>query len=290
MEWQQITYFRMVAKQEHITRSAEMLDVSQSALSRSISRLEEELGTPLFERKGRNIVLNQYGKLFLERVERALTEMEEAKREIQDLIHPDRGTISIAFLHSLGISYVPELISSFRTKYPDVTYHLHQAATDKIVEYIQDGMIDIAFFAQQEPLEKVHWEPLVTEELFLIVSKEHPLAKRREIQLKEIENEPFISLKKGYGLRTIADSLCNEAGFKPQIMFEGEEIATVAGLVAAKLGVGLVPNAYVLDKSNVSLLRVTHPICERTIGLAWRSDRYLSPVAKRFIAYVKNQS
>ncbi|QOS99365.1 LysR family transcriptional regulator [Brevibacterium sp. JNUCC-42] len=287
MEWQQMLYFRKVAQTQHITQSAEMLNVSQPALSRSIARLEEELNTPLFERKGRNIVLNQYGELFLKRVERAIQEIEEGKQEIQDLIDPDRGKVRIAFLHSLGIEVVPEFIRSFRLQYPQVSFHLHQAATEQIVEQLKTGLIDIALFSMIEPMDEVHWEPLITEDLYLIVSKTHPLANRTHIDLKEIANESFISFKQGYGLRTLTDTLCMQAGFTPDVTFEGEEIATVAGLVAAKLGVSLVPDVNVLDKSKISLLRVTNPTCKRIIGIAWKEKRYLSPVSRRFISFVK---
>ncbi|RFB31838.1 LysR family transcriptional regulator [Brevibacillus sp. VP] len=287
MEWQQILYFRKVAQTQHITRSAEMLNVSQPALSRAIARLEEELNTPLFERKGRNIVLNQYGELFLKRVERAIQEIEEGKQEIQDLINPDHGKIRIAFLHSLGIEVVPEFIRSFRVQYPQVSFHLHQASMGQIVEQLKTGLIDIALFSMLEPIDEVHWEPLITEELFLIVSKTHPLANRTQIELQEIANEPFICFKQGYGLRTLTDTLCRQAGFTPDITFEGEEIATIAGLVAVELGVSLVPDVNVLDKSKISLLRVLDPACKRTIGLAWKEKRYLSPVARRFISFVK---
>lgn len=104
-----------------------------------------------------------------------------------------------------------------------------------------------------------------------------------------IKDEPFIAFKNGYGLRTITDQLCKEAEFIPQVVFEGDEIGTVAGLVAAKLGVSLVPDLTILDKSKVKLIRIIHPICERTIGIAWKEGRYISPVTKRFIEYVKNK-
>src|SRR5579875_1786359 len=113
MEWHQIQYFQMVAETEHFTRAAEILSISQPALSRAISKLEEELGVQLFDRTGRNIVLNKYGKMFLQRVERSIQEIELGKQEIHDMIHPDHGTISLSFLHSLGISFIPGILKGF---------------------------------------------------------------------------------------------------------------------------------------------------------------------------------
>ncbi|MET3289021.1 UNVERIFIED_CONTAM: LysR family transcriptional activator of glutamate synthase operon [Brevibacillus sp. OAP136] len=286
MEWHQIQYFQTVARTQHFTRAAELLSISQPALSRSISRLEEELGVLMFERQGRTIVLNQYGQRFLQRVERAIQEIEIGKQEILDAIDPDRGNVSLAFLHSLGIEFVPELISSFQAHHPQVTFQLSQASSDVLLDQIRTGSIDIALFARMKPEDGIRWEPLLTEDLYIIVSNYHPLAAFDEVELKEIANEPFIALKRGYGLRNITDKLFKEAGVSPHITFEGEDISTVAGLVATKLGVSLLPGVKVLETMQVKPLRVTSPHCSRTIGIAWKEDRYLPPVAKRFLSFV----
>ncbi|GIN84507.1 putative HTH-type transcriptional regulator YybE [Heyndrickxia sporothermodurans] len=290
MEWHQIQYFQTVAKTEHITRAAELLSISQPALSRSISKLEEELGVPLFDRKGRNIILNRFGKMFLHRVERSIKEIEIGKAEIQDAIHPNHGIVSLAFLHSLGISFVPKIVSSFQSLYPNVKFQLNQASSLHVLEQLELGEIDVALLSLHQETKEIVREPLMVEELFLIVSIQHPLANRDEVDLKAIREEPFIAFKDGYGLRTITDDLCRQANFSPHVVFEGEEIGTVAGLVAAKLGVSLVPDLSILDKSKVKLIRVREPICKRTIGIAWKEGRYLSPVTKRFIHYVKDLS
>lgn len=104
MEWDQINYFQTVANVQHITKAAKLLSISQPALSRSIARLEDELGVQLFDRKGRNIYLNRYGKMFLHRVEQSIKQIELGKQEIRDEIHPDNGTISLSFCHR------PELV------------------------------------------------------------------------------------------------------------------------------------------------------------------------------------
>lgn len=290
MEWHQIQYFQTVAKTEHITRAAELLSISQPALSRSISKLEEELGVPLFDRKGRNILLNRFGKMFLHRVERSIKEIEIGKEEIQDVIHPDRGTISLAFLHSLGINFIPEIVSSFQNLHPNVRFQLNQASSYHVLEQLKKGEVDVALVSFHQEHKEVIRQPLLIEELFLIVSVHHPLAESEEVELNVIKDEPFIAFKDGYGLRTITDLLCSQAEFSPNVVFEGEEIGTVAGLVAAKLGVSLVPDITIIDKSKVKLIRISQPICTRTIGIAWKEGRYLSPVTKRFIHYVEGFS
>lgn len=287
MEWHQINYFQTVAKTQHITRAAEQLSISQPALSRSIAKLEDELGVKLFNRKGRNIYLNRYGEMFLKRVEQAIKQIEIGKQEIQHDIHPDHGTISLAFYPSLGMSFVPDILSSYRGKFPNVKFLLNQASNREIFTQVKSGKVDLALLTLLHDDPELIWEPLITEELFLIVSNSHWLAAYDQVDLKAIEKEPFISFQDGYGLRTMIQNFCDEAGFNPKIVFEGQDIGSVSGLVSANLGVSLVPDLQVLKKTKVKLLRVRHPICQREIGIARLKDNYLSPVTQNFIHYVK---
>ncbi|MED4352877.1 LysR family transcriptional regulator [Schinkia azotoformans] len=287
MEWHQITYFQTVAKMQHITQAAEQLAISQPALSRSIAKLEDELGVKLFNRKGRNIYLNRYGEMFLKRVEQAIKQIEIGTQEILQDIHPESGTINLAFLPSLGMSFVPDILSTYRSEFPNVKFLLHQTSNQEIFSQVKSGKVDLALFSLLEDDEDLIWEPLMTEELFLIVSKNHWLAEYDEVDLKMIENEPFISFREGYGLRTILQNFCLEAGLAPDIVFEGEDIGTVSGLVSANLGVSIVPNIEVLKKTKVKMIHVKKPICNRKIGIAHLKDGYLSPVTKNFIQYVQ---
>jgi LysR family transcriptional regulator, transcription activator of glutamate synthase operon len=288
MEWDQINYFQAVAKAQHITRAAKQLSISQPALSRSIAKLEDELGVQLFDRKGRNVCLNRYGKMFLNRVEQSIKQIEIGKQEIWDEIHPDNGTISLSFLPSLGISVVPEIISSYHKKHPNVKFQLNQASNRQIVDQLKSRKVDLALITLLQEDKEVIFQPLLKEELYLIVSKDHWLATYNEIDLKMIENEPFISFKNINELQIIINHFCKKAGFSPNVVFEGEEIGTISGLVGAKLGVSLVPNLQVLDKSKIKLIRVNNPICKREIGVAWLRDSYSSPVVERFIQFVNH--
>ena len=124
MELQQLKYFREVAEREHVTRAAEKLFVSESAVSRAVSQLEEELGVPLFYRRGRTIVLSRYGRLFLDHVTRALNVLESGKRLLNEQTGGESGTVSLGFLHSLGIEMVPRLIKEYRRKHPRTQFAL----------------------------------------------------------------------------------------------------------------------------------------------------------------------
>jgi len=286
MEWHQLEYFKAVAQMQHVTHAAQRLSLSQPALSRSIAKLEEELGFPLFDRCGKNIVLNRYGLIFLQHVERAMQEITVGKQVIQDLLHPDHGSVSLSFLHSLGSNLVPGLLSKFLSNNPDIQFKLYQNATKFLLDQLDAGEIDLCLCSPVATREKIEWEPLFTEELFVIVPTEHRLAKRSSIELNEIKDEPVVTFKQDYGLRILADQFFKEAGLSPFITFEGEEIITVAGLVEAKLGVALIPHVVGLAKTNIVFLPISKPKCQRTIGMAWTKERYLSPAAQKFKNFV----
>ncbi|MFD0698763.1 LysR substrate-binding domain-containing protein [Paenibacillus sp. GCM10027628] len=291
MEWQELEYFQTVARMEHMTRAAKLLCVSQSALSRSISRLEKELGVPLFDRQGRTITLNRYGQLFLNRVHRIMKEYEEGKHEIEDLLDEEAGEVALGFLHTLGSHHIPDLIAAFRRESPKIRFQLNQNSTASLLQQMREGTIDLCLLSSpnDEGNSDIEWTQLWSEELFLFVQKQHRLADRGSVvSLQEIADEPMISFKSGYGLRNIIDTLCNEAGFTPKIAFEGEEVHTVAGLVAAGLGVALIPDVKGLGGNDVVKLSVSSQECRRNIGVVWVKERYLSPPAKRFIQFVKN--
>lgn len=286
MDFNQLEYFVAVAKLGHVTRASEELQLSQSALSRSISKLEEELGFALFNRCGKNIALNENGQIFLNHALRALQEINIGKKIITDALSPEVGSISLAFLRSLGVSIVPDLLSTFRRRYPKIQINLSENSSAYILEQLRAGEIDLCF-CPPIPNDTLDWRFLFTEELFLAVPASHRLATCASVQLQDIAYEPFVTLKKGYGLRILAERFFQDSGFEPLITFEGEEIMTLAGLVEAQLGVALIPYMPGLKQLKIVLLPISKPKCIRTIGIAWNKKHYLSPAAKNFINFVR---
>lgn len=286
MDLQQLEYFRTLAQTQHVTRSAEVLSISQSALSRSIARLEDEMGVPLFDRQGRTIRLNQFGQIFLEQVENMMKEFNEGKKEIQDLLEPESGTISLGFLHTLSTNLIPDLISSFRIDYPKIKFKLGQGPSHILLDQLQSGEIDLCLIAPNDVKHPVRWEELWSEELFVIVPKNHKFANYQSIKLEQLANEPFIHLKKGFSLRITVEQLFQEVEITPDITFEGEEADTVAALVAAGLGISILPDLKGIVKSKLLQIPLSWPMSQRRIGLAWVEGRYISPANDKFKSFV----
>ena len=295
MEIQQLQYFKTVAHLQHMTRAAEKLSISQPALSKSIANIEQELGVPLFDRQGRSIFLNRYGTLFLESVDIILAEYEKIMQEFGDITRPGHGEVSFGFIHTLGMEVVPELMATVPKKYPHMEFSLTQATSLNLLKRLEEGAIDLCLSQEIESkIIDIEWVELWSEELFVIVPSKHPLAIKDMIELHEIKDESFISIKRGNSLRQIVDQLLKEAGITAHTTFSGEEMHTVAGFVGAGLGVSLIPHIKGLEHFNVKKISVSSPTCRRKIGIAWAKGRYLSPAANEFrqflIDYFRGES
>lgn len=286
MEWQQLEYFRVVAKLQHFRKSAENLAISQPALSRSINKLEAELGVTLFDRTGRSVRLNKFGRIFLKRVENGLNEISIGIQEINQLKNPHTGTVSLAFLQTLGLTILPGIISNFHKQYPHVEIQLYQNKAFDIINQLLNREIDLCLIGTFDANPKLKWYPLLDEELFLYVPANHRLATRTSVALSELSKDSFIGFKKDAWMREVTNSFCEKAGFTPAVKFEGEDVSTLAGLVSSGLGITIIPAFRGISSKRIKQISISEPYCHREIGLAWLNGNTLSPSADLFRKYV----
>ncbi|MFC5648826.1 LysR family transcriptional regulator [Paenibacillus solisilvae] len=283
MEFLQLKYFQAVARLEHITKAAKALNVSQPSLSNSIQRLEKKLGIPLFERQGRHIKLNAFGKTYLRRVEQAFLELEEGERELKDMAGLDHGVISI----SVTLPYVlPTLLKDFLTAHPHVRVIQRQLGSAlEMKNDLENADIDFCISTTPVTGPDIEWLTLVEEELCLTVPKGHRFASKKSIPLIEASNEPFISLSSRSNFREITDGFCRKAGFEPHVAFELEEVSAIQTLVEMGLGITFtLPLSLGGRATNTETvqLKITEPLCNRTFGIAWNKKHYLSQAAIHF--------
>ncbi|MDD6133761.1 MAG: LysR family transcriptional regulator [Selenomonadaceae bacterium] len=286
MELTQLKYFQALARHKNFTQAAKSISVSQSALSRSIAKLEQELGAPLLNRHGKETELTEAGEKFLFHVDRVLREMDVARQEIK-MDNGGEGTVSVSFLHSLGDTYLPLILSRFHARYPHVGIKLNQQNSAVMSEEIMEGDTDICLCSMLNG-DDIAWMYLWSEELFLVVPDSHPLAQRETVRLEEVDGEPFITLKTEYNLRQQVNQLLDLAESQPQVIFEGDEVHNLISLVAAKLGVSLLPHIPCTEQMGVSYLPVSFPACKRAVGIAWNTRRPLTPAAIRFQQFTIN--
>lgn len=280
-----LAQFAAVARHEHVTRAAHELGVPQSTLSRAITRLETDLGVVLFARHGRTVSLTPAGRTFLASAESALAAVEQAAESVRADADPTTGKVAFGFLHTLGWETVPSLIRQFRAEHPRVRFSLVQNYGEAMLERLRAGELDLCLTSPVPDDPELDGRRLDEQRLRLVVPDDHRLATRRRVRLAEAADESFVTLERGYGMRRLLDAVCAEAGFRPRIAFEGEEAETIRGLVAAGLGVALLPPPPV-PRPGVRELTVTAPRAVREIGLAWRVGGVdTAPVAafKRFL-------
>ncbi|MFG2148899.1 LysR family transcriptional regulator [Streptomyces sp. NPDC048696] len=280
-----LAYFAGVARHEHVTRAAHELGVPQSTLSRAMVRLEEDLGVALFARKGRTVSLTPAGRTFLGSAERALAEVERAAESVRADADPATGKVAFGFLHTMGSETVPGLIRAFRVDHPRVRFTLVQNYGEAMIERLRAGELDLCLTSPVPDAPDLVARRLDEQRLRLVVPDDHRLAARKRVRLAEAADETFVTLEPGYGLRRITDDLCAEAGFTPRVAFEGEEAETLRGLVAAGLGVALLPPPAVA-RPGVVELTVTAPRAVREIGVAWLDGHPDTPPVAAFKAFL----
>ncbi|AJY75919.1 LysR family transcriptional regulator [Paenibacillus beijingensis] len=283
MELLQLEYFRTVAKLEHMTRAAEQLRIAQPALSKTIARLEKDVGVPLFDRQGRQIRLNTFGKAFLDKVEAALTLLEEGRKEVSELAGLEHGSIHLA---TSTLERLSEPLSAFLSLHPNVNFRITQASMEEMADLLEAGEVDVCFTAL--PIEKPEFSALsvMNEDVYLAVPAGHRLAGRHSISLIEAAGEPFIGYKEGFPFQKMNDAYFREAGFTPNFVCRVDEPAAIASLVRAGLGVALVGGCGRDGASPLTLLSIESPVCQRQFQIVWHNKRYLSLAARKFRDYL----
>lgn len=290
MELRQIQYFIEVAKREHVTEAAHALHVAQSAVSRQIFNLEEELGVSLFFREGRNVKLTPIGEMFLGQMEQAMKLIENAKREVEEQIDPEKGTIRVGFPSSLAAYTLPTAISAFRERYPQVKFKLNQSSYANLIAGVARGDFNLALLGPVPKREKkIKGRTLFTEKMVALLPQSHPLADKRLLKLNELRDAAFVLFPDGYILREIIVDACAQLRFAPQVAFEGEDIDAIKGLVSAGLGVTLIPEITLIDGLPRSTVKIpiTEPDVSRTVGVIIPADRSLLPAEMLFYEFLK---
>lgn len=282
MELLQLRYFRTVAKMEHMTRAAQELCIAQPALSKTIARLEEDVGVPLFDRQGGRIRLNTFGKAFLDRVEKALTLLDEGQKEVAELAGLEHGSIHLA---TSTLDRLSEPLSDFLSHHPEVNFRITQATTEEIAYLLETGEVDICFTAL--PIERPGFAQatVLNEDVYLAVPQGHRFADRISVHLSEVADEPFIGYKEEFLFQKMNDMFFRQAGITPNFVCRVDEPTAVASLVRAGLGVALF-GCKSREDSKLTLLSIESPVCQRHFQIIWHEKRYLSLAARKFRDFI----
>ena len=293
IELRQLRYFIAVAEELHVGRAAIRLNMTQPPLSQSIQGLEALLGTPLFIRQNRGIILSSAGAALLPEAKKLIKESQELGELVKTAARGEIGTLSLAFVSTADYNLLPPLLRDFRKYYPNVKINLQEATSDLQFESLQQGKIDAGILIppiSEKLMPQLHYENILSEPLILAAPMDAKwLGNSQKISLQACKNQPLIIFPRNIA-PAFYDSIfgCFQSiGLTPEIGQEAIQMQTIISLVSAGMGIALVPQSVSnLKRSGVVYRDLLESTPQIETGLAWRRDNH-SPVLRAFIELIK---
>jgi DNA-binding transcriptional LysR family regulator len=289
MELRHLRYFVAVAEELHFRRAAERLHMSQPPLSQQIRQLEEEVGAQLLLRNQHRVELTASGAAFLERAREILDAVEAAALEARRVQRGEVGRLAVGFVGSSMYSIVPELLNAFRERHGDVALRLGELGTTEQLRQLETGRLDVGFLRPRQPRPGLTIEPVYSEPVMLALPDRHPLAAATRIHVADLAGEQLVLLTRAGspGLRKTLEPVTDQLGGEDAIVQEVAEMQTVIGLVAAGVGVSLVPESVrALQRRGVTYRALADADATVELAVAWRTGDD-SPVLAAFLALVR---
>lgn len=278
MELNSLRQFLVVARLEHLSRAAEELHVAQPSLSRTIARLESELGAPLFDRGGR-LRLNDSGRLFRDHIERALGELDAGRRAVAEATSGGLGTVRLASETFLTLTGP---LAVYKSAYPAAEIELHWSPPEDMARRLRAQEVDLCVASQPIHAEGLEFVQLFDDAVGVGTPLDHPLAGRTSVTIDELADQPIVTARQGHWLRRLLDRLFAARDLTPKIVCQSDEASAIADLISAGLGIGLVP-AFArrsITQAPVAWVPVDSADCRRTVTLYWGVDNRPSTAAR----------
>lgn len=285
MEITQLHYFKTVAKYESFTQAAEELHITQSALSRSIAQLENDIGIQLFERrKGGCITLNRDGHFFLQHVIQVLNTLENTVSAVKEMAGLETGVVNVSLSEFIFIKHI---VLQFLKDFPNVRLSCFLQSNEQARASLDNGTLNFAICKEPIAGPELVWTPLFRDRMCAILPPNHRFSDRESLHLAELKDEHFIISNLGYDMATSFVEMCNRAGFEPYIVYEGNGEDLCGRLVAQGIGVMIAPysiNQGVrlmgVDKIAVPNIPLADDFAESEIGIVHRKGQFQSEAAK----------
>jgi LysR family hydrogen peroxide-inducible transcriptional activator len=299
MEIHQLRYFLAVADEGNFSRAAEKVRVAQPSLSQQIQKLEAEVGQPLFDRLPRTVVLTEAGRCLLEFARKILTDVADARRCVDELKGEVGGRLGVGAIPTIAPYVLPSLIGKFQKRYPKVSLEIVEDVTENIARRLEDGELDVAFASTCNDGPTIERYSLGQEALLLLLPKEYPLAKKKQVNWSDLKSEKFLLLHEINCLSQQVSELLAANRLQADLALKGAQLGTIAGLVAAGMGVALVPEMMVKYRPIPGCVSLSFapPVPRREINLLRNPLRFQSKAAEAFHeeaaaafgAYTQNQ-
>ena len=281
MELYQLEYFLETARQRNFTRAAGRLNIAQTALSEQIKKLEGEFGTALFQRGRRESTLTAAGETLRIHAETVLEKAHAAKAAVQEIAGLRGGRLSIGAIPSASACLLPKAIALFRKKHPKIELALYEGTSESVANWVEQGRVELGLIQMPAIGGSFETQVILTERFVVLSRRTHAAAKSTKLKLQELSRESFV-LYKGRA-RDTALAACRAAGFEPRIACESSELETIRSLVAAGLGIALLPHlATNHAPSNCRISELHGPPVERQVAILTKRGGSPSPSAQAF--------
>ena len=287
MELRQLEYFQMTSRLRNITRAAEQLHVSQPNITVAIKKLETELGIQLFDRSQKQLSLTPEGTVFLNRIELALRNIQDAILEVNDYKQLHKGSIKIGIPPMIGAYLFPKIFSGFRHHYSLLDIYLYEEGSMSIREQVERNELDFGIIIISNASPNLQLLPMCKNQIVACVPENSPLAEKKVLTLQDIAVSDIIMLKEGSFLRQITLQKMKEAYIHPNIVLESNQILTIKGLVSQGIGIAFLLDMVIENAPGIKAIPLEDPIFV-DVGLAWKKDRYISKAAQSFIDFCRN--
>jgi len=287
MEFHQLRYVCAVAETGSFSRAAERCQIAQPSLSQQVLKLEEDLGAKLFDRLGRSVRLTEAGRAFLPYARSILEQMDVARSSVADKKADLRGSVAIGVIPTIAPYFMPRYTAAFAKKYTDAKLRIVEETTPVLVESLRDLSIDIAILALPLRHKDLELSPLRTEPLFAVLPKDHPQANATTVSLKDLRGESFVMLRDGHCFRDLSIATCASARITPNIAFESGQFSSLLGMVAAGVGISLVPEMAMDRNAGCRYVRLSDPRATRTIVAAVLRGRSFNRVQHAFLTGIR---
>lgn len=292
MNWQYLKYFEVVAEEQHFTRAAQKLFITTSALSRAIGSLEDELRVQLFAKNGRNVNLTKYGTCFLEYVKQATGTIEEGCKVLDEMANHAHGDVRISTIYTYAATVLPRIIKSFVKDRPNVTFTMYQTTSMQTVSDVLNGNVEFGFasdYIDWNRYPTLDHHKIMSEDIILIVPKDHPWSARQSMRLDEIANEKFISFGYTSSILYHLENIFSAAGYKYQVSMMLSDDYSIASMVRNGMGVALIPAGQkCVSKEDLAVVQLEGAEFKRNIYMLWQRNAFSSFAADCFRNHVIN--
>lgn len=289
MEFNQLRYVCAIAETGSFSRAAERCKVAQPSLSQQVLKLEEDLGEKLFDRLGRSIRITEAGRAFLPHARSILEQMERARSSVANKNADVHGSVSVGVIPTIAPYLMPRYTAAFAKKYPDAKLRIVEETTEMLVEKLRDLYIDLAILALPLRHKDLESFPIRTEPLFAALPKDHPQADAESLALKNLRGESFVMLRDGHCFRDLSIDTCTHARITPKIAFESDQFSSVLGMVAAGVGISLVPEMAIDRDAGCRYVRLNDTRAVRTVVVTVLRGRSFNRVQQAFLSGIRGR-